>query len=296
MEFRPADIGLLFGQEHLTDTLTAWVGDPKLIPHSLLIYGPYGSGKTSTARILAKKLTTVERDIREINAAEARGIDDVREWAEATRYRPIGEARVYIIDELHQMTPQAQSALLKVIEEPGSHTYFILCTTEPHRLLPAIRSRCVQIEIKLLNFEAATELMNYLSKGKITADVASQIYRRTGGHARDIVKMAQTLALSQYRLSQENILVGVGTEEFKSLLSKPTLNKEELQRVLSVNDQQMIGYIVDEVIDSQVAKGDIVYTKRFDRLLNMRVLRREYKVSAKEQLLHFLSETKDIPS
>ena len=116
--FRPDDLGKIFGQDHLLELLVSWLEDVSKIPRSILFSGGYGTGKTSIARIFANHLVSNKIDIKEINAADARGIDDVRGWAESAKFSPLGEkAKVYIIDELHMMTGSAQSALLKVIEE-----------------------------------------------------------------------------------------------------------------------------------------------------------------------------------
>ena len=290
-EFRPANIGHLFGQEHLTETLAEWTEHPEHIPHSLLITGPYGTGKTSIARILARYLTDQPRDVKEINAAESRGIDDVREWVDACRYAPLGKARIFVIDELHQMTQQAQSALLKVIEEPGQRLYFFLCTTEPSRLLPAIRSRCSPIEVRLLTEPAAEDLIGFLSKGKVTPESAKAIFQRSGGHARDIVKMVAMLSYTNYT-SLPAELPGMTSEDFKSILLQGAYTDDDIRKMLSASDPVMMSSTLDSIVDQKVIAGDKDYLSVYDRLLQMRVLRREYKVSVQEQLLHYISVTK----
>ena len=133
---RPDDIGKIFGQDHIQELLITWLEDPSKVPASLLISGPYGTGKTTIARLLAKKLAGSSTDIIEINAANSRGIDDARQWAEAARFSPLGTgAKVFIIDELHQMTSAAQSALLKVIEEPPQKIHFFLCSHQSSEYL-----------------------------------------------------------------------------------------------------------------------------------------------------------------
>lgn len=290
-EFRPATIGHLFGQEHLTETLADWTECPDHIPHSLLITGPYGTGKTSIARILARRLTDQPRDIKEINAAESRGIDDVREWVDACRYAPLGKARIFVIDELHQMTQQAQSALLKVIEEPGQRLYFFLCTTEPSRLLPAIRSRCSSIEVRLLTESSAEELIGFLSKGQVTPENAKAVFQRSGGHARDIVKMISMLSYTNYSTLPAE-LPGMTAEQFKGLLLQDKISDADVQKMLMISDPVLISSTLDTVVDSKVIASDGNHVRVYDRLLRMRVLRREYKISVQEQLLHYIAMVK----
>ena len=110
--FRPDDIGKVFGQDHIQDILLTWLEDISKMPPSILFSGPFGVGKTTIARILANHIVKAKKDLKEINAADNRGIDDVRLWVESTRFSPLGSGgKVYIIDELHQMTGAAQAAL-----------------------------------------------------------------------------------------------------------------------------------------------------------------------------------------
>ena len=191
--FRPNDLSQIYGQDHLLPMLADWSEDPGKIPNCLMLTGPYGCGKTTIASILASRLTNCQSDIMDINAASSRGIDDARGWAEAARVRPFGKARVFIFDELHQMTKDAQSSLLKVFEKHPPSTYFFLCTTDGGKLLPALRSRCTPLEVKLFDLASTQSLLQSLYPGVITNDVAEKIHLRTGGHARDAVKVADVI-------------------------------------------------------------------------------------------------------
>lgn len=189
IKFRPTKVEELFGQQHLHDLLRKWLDQPDTIPQSLLIHGPYGTGKTSIARILADRLVSNPTDINEMNAAASRGIDDVRAIAEDTAFHALGKAKVYIIDELHQMTPAAQQALLKVIEEPKPDTYFILCTTDYEKLVPMIRSRCSKIQVNPLGEQDAMALIDHVGGKDLAPNIKYDIFLASDGHARDIVKM-----------------------------------------------------------------------------------------------------------
>src|SRR3954468_24708411 len=162
-QYRPRTFDEVVGQEHVVRTLQNAVAAGR-IAHAYLFSGPRGTGKTSLAKILAKALNcvhgptptpdgTCERciaihearslDVIELDAASHRGIDDIREIRERVALHPVeGRYKVYILDEAHSLTADASNALLKTLEEPPEHVVFVLCTTEPAKLLPTIRSRC----------------------------------------------------------------------------------------------------------------------------------------------------------
>ncbi|GIS68626.1 MAG: hypothetical protein CM1200mP8_1840 [Chloroflexota bacterium] len=162
-KWRPKQFSDIVGQPHVVKTLSRAVKSERLA-HAYLFCGPRGTGKTSTARILAKSINCelknsceptepcsiclsidkgVALDLIEIDAASNRGIDDIRDLREKARYAP-NEAshKVYIIDEAHMLTDQAFNALLKTLEEPPDKVIFILATTESHKIPPTILSRC----------------------------------------------------------------------------------------------------------------------------------------------------------
>ena len=162
-KWRPADFDEVVGQETVVRTLRNAVAQDK-ISHAYLFCGPRGTGKTTTARILARaingrtastgatalgELDDLGFDLVEIDAASNRGIDDIRELRERANYRP-GSARfkVYLIDEVHQLTGAAADALLKTLEEPPPHVVFILATTDPEALKPTILSRCQRFDFR----------------------------------------------------------------------------------------------------------------------------------------------------
>jgi len=292
--FRPDNIGKLFGQDHLTDVLIAWLEDLTQVPQSVLFAGPYGTGKTTIARILARKLASSKTDLKEINAADARGIEDVRGWAESAKFSPLGDGgKVYIIDELHQMTNAAQSALLKVIEEPPSKIYFFLCTTEPFKLLAAIRSRCTVLDLKLLGLNDTRSLLAYAFANKLSKEIVEAIHYKSGGHARDAVKMAEiavmTNVVSVDELSQK---VGYGRVEIEKLVTQVIKGEGNLayslRSLTNVQDTELVAQVMDNLIDVSLLDGNWLCSK-YSEILDKRIARREHKLSAQEQILHFVS-------
>src|SRR6478609_11824957 len=171
-KYRPQsfDADELVGQEHVVKTLRNAILLDR-VAHAYLFCGPRGTGKTTTARLLAKAVnclapdvddrpcnacanciaisTNATTDVIEIDAASNRGIDDIRELRERVKYAPSQlKTKFYIIDEAHQITGAAANAFLKTLEEPPPHTKFILATTDPEQLLPTIVSRCQRFDFK----------------------------------------------------------------------------------------------------------------------------------------------------
>jgi DNA polymerase-3 subunit gamma/tau len=262
-----------------------------------MLSGPYGTGKTSIARILSNLLTkNSPQDIYEINAAASRGIDDVREIADSVRIRPFGPAKVYILDEFHQLTDAAQKALLKVVEEPVQGVYFFFCTTEPSKIVPMLRSRCYLMEVKLLTQEANRELLAFITKGKVTPELVDAIYNRTGGHARDAVKAAE-IALSSGLVTVEQFehtVQGTDYQTARQILAnligganKPPV--VELIKVAQMADDRALAELIDTTVDQAAFAGNEKAIRNYPEFLIMRAYRKEYKITAREQAIHLIS-------
>ena len=171
-KYRPADFASLVGQDHIQKILRHAVAQERMV-HAYLFCGPRGTGKTSTAKILAKAVNCLDNrdgepcgvcaacvrigqglslDILEIDAASNRGIDEVRDLRERVKYAPAQERyKVYIIDEVHMLTNEAFNALLKTLEEPPGHVIFILATTEPHKVPLTVLSRCQRLDFRRIS-------------------------------------------------------------------------------------------------------------------------------------------------
>ncbi len=149
--YRPKAFKDVIGQDEAITSLKD-MGRRNAIPHALLFTGPSGCGKTTIARILRKKLKCSDVDFFEINSAECRGIDEIRKIQQNVNALPLnGKCRVWLIDEAHGLTKDAQNAFLKILEDTPNHVYFMLATTDPQNLKRTIITRCTQIKCKLLS-------------------------------------------------------------------------------------------------------------------------------------------------
>jgi DNA polymerase III gamma/tau subunit len=164
------------------------MGRNKRIPHALLLTGPSGCGKTTTAYILRRALKCSDIDFHEKNVANFRGIDMVREIQRRVSSAPLGGGcRVWLIDECAKLTPDAQDAFLKLLEEPPDHAYFFLCTTDPGKLKRTIITRCTELKFKLLDSDQVSQLLGDVA-GKesfeLDEDVSDRIVTAADGSAR----------------------------------------------------------------------------------------------------------------
>jgi len=200
LKYRPDSLDGFYGNKALTATLKAMLKKEE-IPHTILFHGPSGCGKTTLARIVAKELKCAETNIIEIDTAQFRGIDTVRDVRKNAQFTPLGGGvRVYIIDEVHKMTGDAQNAFLKILEDTPSHVYFILCTTDPQSLLPTIKGRCSQFQVQQLSEEDMKELLLKIAKeeGELNLDgeVLTQIIQDSQGHPRNALQILQQVLVT----------------------------------------------------------------------------------------------------
>jgi DNA polymerase-3 subunit gamma/tau len=197
-KYRPTRLEDVCAQEAAVEVIKTRLAEG--FPHAVAFVGPSGSGKTTSARIVAKLLGCDHKlDYREINAAESRGIDMVRELSVQMLTKPFAKSscKVYVLDEGHALTREAQSALLKLLEETPDHVYFFIPTTDPNKLIPTVRSRLTEIAFRAIPAEAVRGLIRHvagkerieLPKGAVNtlADLAD-------GNARSALKLLGQVA------------------------------------------------------------------------------------------------------
>ena len=190
-KYRPRAFKGMVGQEGPVKTLKELVS-AKRIPHVTLLVGPSGCGKTTTGYILANKLGVEtgpgKKEFAEINCADFRGIDTAREIRTALKLRPmLGDAKVWLIDEVHRSTGDFQSALLTMLEKPPSWAYFIFATTDPGKLLPTFRSRCTEIQLSAIGPVHLAEILKSVAAKEsveLSQPVVDAIVESAEGSAR----------------------------------------------------------------------------------------------------------------
>ena len=202
LKHRPVSFEQIKGNSDVITPLNGFLNDLNTCPHVFLFHGFPGCGKTTIGRILADKLGCIGSDFKEINSANFRGIDTVRDIINNSQYKPLeGSARGWLIDEVQKMTGDAQNAFLKILEDTPAHVYFILCTTEPQKLIEAIKSRCQVFQVKPLDEKQMFSLLRYVIKREnaIMPDqkVIDQIIQDSLGRPREALNtLEKVLAVS----------------------------------------------------------------------------------------------------
>lgn len=289
--YRPQTFKDVAGQEAIITTLKHAI-DEKKIAHAYLFCGPRGTGKTTVAKLLAKAVNCTGNpkpcgecenckqiengthpDVIEIDAASNNGVEEVRSLIDKVKYAPTqGQYKVYIIDEVHMMSPGAFNALLKTLEEPPAHVIFILATTEPHKILPTIISRCQRFDFTRLTDQEMVQRMQYVLKeeGKTYDDGSLELIARlANGGMRDALSiLEQCLAYNDDHLSINDIhtIYGIVSMDDKTNLLKVLLSKNmsESLKILDKMDKSGIDIkrLTFDLID--ILKDIVVYRNTKD--------------------------------
>ena len=277
LKYRPQDFKSVVGQEHAKKTLQAALLANSL-SHAYLFCGPRGTGKTSLARILAKRLNCLVPennepcnqceiclaiqqgrlvDLIEIDAASNRGIDEIRELREKIVFSPTqAKSKVYIIDEVHMLTKEAFNALLKTLEEPPSHAYFILATTEAHKIPETIISRCQQFNftrISLSDIANRLEEITTSEAGEAEKEALELIAKLSNGGLRDAIGLLEQMLLAG-KVTVEGVnqnlgLTGLTHLEafFEALIQKDPQHAIKILNSLK-NEGKSVSQFVKEII------------------------------------------------
>jgi len=264
-EWRPKSFQEVIGQDHVSVTLQNAVVSGR-VAHAYLFCGPRGTGKTSSAKVLAKALNCesgptsepcnccelcmgitngTSLDVIEIDAASNRGIDEIRDLREKVKFAPSeGRYKVYIIDEVHMLTTEAFNALLKTLEEPPSQVVFILATTEPHKIPATILSRVQRFDFKRISIADIVGRLNDVAAelgGEVDGDALLLIARKAEGGMRDALSLLDQCYKMGERLDVNRVVSVLGSlseEEIFSLAGK--LLEGDSLGVLSLFDQLLI--------------------------------------------------------
>lgn len=163
-KYRPKRLSSVIGCERTVASLTNMLAR-KSVPHALLFHGPSGCGKTTIARILRKEMGCHDMDWNEINSSSFRGIDSIRDVNRLMGLAPSGgTCRIWLFDEVHKWTNDAQNAALKMLEDTPQHVWFFLCTTDPQKLLKPVMTRCCEMPVRSFTYEELTKLVKKVAR------------------------------------------------------------------------------------------------------------------------------------
>jgi len=256
-KYRPSSFKGLVAQEHVKVTLQNAL-KKDMLTHAYLFCGPRGTGKTSTARLLAKAINCEKLDPKsfepcnscdickqinngslvdliEIDAASNRGVDEIRDLRESVKFAPSqSKNKVYIIDEVHMLTKEAFNALLKTLEEPPKNVYFILATTELHKIPDTIVSRCQRFGFRRINLEDISNHLAYIcdeEKVKYDKTALDKVSLRSEGCMRDALSLLD------------------------QLISFGDINTENLNQILGASQNDSVNDFVDNLINSKISEN-----------------------------------------
>lgn len=290
-KYRPLTFNDVLGQDHVVQTLKNAIEHNRLA-HAYLFVGPRGTGKTSTARIFAKALNCSggpkvdfdphediceeiaegrSLDVLEIDGASNRGIDHIRDLRDNVRFAPSrGNFRIVYIDEVHMLTKESFNALLKTLEEPPPHVKFIFATTEPHKILPTILSRCQRFDLRPIPSEIIAEHLLHIASAEgvnLSREAAFAVAKVADGGMRDAQSMLdQLVSFCGNQIEEEQVLhiFGITSRETVAHALALILNKELPSLLHLLHEQaeagrdmgQFLSEIISAVREILVSKVD----------------------------------------
>lgn len=280
IKYRPQTIHEIIGQHYVKESLSNGI-NKNILPRVLLLYGLHGSGKTSAARIIAKSLNCLSSDkptsepcgkcsncisitkennldVTEKDMAMDTSVDGIRELNQVCLSSPINSRyRVFILDEVHQLSNTAQNALLRLLEDPPNHCYFILCTTDPQKLIDTLRSRCTCFKFNQIGQE------DLISRLKVVADKEGlnyddsglyKIYNLSNGSLRDSLSILNELTLLDIKITSSSV------EEVKGIIKEGQIielldhiiNKNISLTLMTINSLLNDGYEAISILEGLI--------------------------------------------
>ncbi len=299
-KYRPQKFSEFIGQEHIARTLSNAIASG-IISHAYLFYGPKGSGKTTLARLFAKALNCQKRkegefepccectscieiqegrsmDLIEIDAASHRGIDEVRELRDGIRFVPSkSKYKVYIIDEAHQLTKEAANALLKTLEEPPAHTIFILATTEVHKMIPTILSRCQRFDFRRLTKGEILKKLQFIvekERIKIEKEALEILAQKAEGSLRDA----------------ESLL-----DQIFALFGEREISAQDVKNLLGLVESEILFNFFDLIIEKKLKEAIEFLNSIYERGIDLQEFAKDL-ISLLRDILVFKLGGKDLIS
>ena len=303
--YRPHSFETVVGQKHIVKTLQNALSQHK-VSHAYLFCGPRGTGKTTVAKLVAKSVNCISEDkapcnvcencieiqqgnhpdVIEIDAASNNGVDQIRDLIEKVKYAPLqAKFKVYIIDEVHMLSQGAFNALLKTLEEPPSHVIFILATTEPHKVLPTIISRCQRYDFtRVSQKDIQGRIEEVLTKENIKFDheATRLISQLSDGGVRDALSiLEQVIAYSEDNLTAQHVndIYGIATTQDKLKLLKAIQNQDVgilMEEIESITQKNIdIRRLTNDLME--LLKESVIYAFTKDAKLLMKLTTEEAK-------------------
>jgi len=303
--YRPHSFETVVGQKHIVKTLQNALSQHK-VSHAYLFCGPRGTGKTTVAKLVAKSINCLgvesvpcnvcencieiqqgnHPDVIEIDAASNNGVDQIRELIEKVKYAPLqAKFKVYIIDEVHMLSQGAFNALLKTLEEPPAHVIFILATTEPHKVLPTIISRCQRYDFtRVSQKDIQGRIEEVLTKENVKFDheATRLISQLSDGGVRDALSiLEQVIAYSEDNLTAQHVndIYGIATTQDKLKLLKAIQHQDVaslMEEIESITQKNIdIRRLTNDLME--LLKESVIYAYTKDSKLLMKISAEEAK-------------------
>jgi len=244
-KYRPKKFEGVVGQDAAMKVLVKKV-KRKNVPHTILLTGPSGCGKTTVARILKRMLKCSNADFVEANTASERGIDDIRKIKRRIQQVPMdGDCRIWLIDEAHKLSNDAQNAFLKMLEDTPKHVYFILASTHPQKIIKAIRTRSSEFKLKGLSDKDLASILRPIAKKenfKIPKAIERKIIENCGGSARKCLVMLDQIIDLEKEKDMEKVIAEALYEtaayDLCKKLMKPRTSWKSIAAILLPLQQQ----------------------------------------------------------